>query len=998
MSKINKKFDLEHYFFRDTSFDNLMQRRIQNVLLICSTYDSFILEEDGRINETIFQEYVALNLRYPPVFHKAHSADEAFQLLDKGNMDLVINMLSITDSDSFMLSREIKKRFLHIPIVVLTPFSKEVSSKLENEDLNVIDYVFSWLGNPRILVVIIKLIEDKMNTHYDVRQVGVQCILLVEDSIRYYSSYLPNMYSIIFEQSREFMTEGLNEHQMMLRMRGRPKILLATNFEQAISLYEMYKTQMLGIISDVTFKKGGTKDQYAGIKLAQIVKSNDPYLPFLLQSSDLSNERFAKEIKVKFLHKYSSSLLLEMKDFIRDYLAFGDFKVIDPVKKIEINSAHNLQALQEIIYDIPDNSLRYHIQRNHFSKWLRARALFSLANLFRKANSRDFENPDEAREFLFTAISRYRADKGRGVIAQFNKEKYNEYIIFSRLGEGNLGGKGRGLAFIDNIIKRHTLMNKYQGVNITIPKTVVLSTDLFDDFMRQNDLYQTGLGCKSDEEILNAFLAAQLPDSVFEDLKAILSVITKPIAVRSSSLLEDSHYQPFAGIYSTYMIPNTGTEKERITALAKAIKSVYASVYYKDSKAYMTATSNVIDEEKMAVVLQEICGKSESDLYFPTLSGVARSINFYPIAPEKAEDGIVNIAYGLGKYIVDGGVSLRFSPKYPEKIIQLSSTNMVMKDTQKYFYALNLKNIKFTPHVDDGENIDKLKIRDAQNFSSFKHIASTYDYNNDRVVDGIQEGGLKVVTFSRILKHKSFPLAEIIANVLEIGAKEMGKPVEIEFAVNINKGDKDSIFSLLQIRPIVDNKENIHIIEDQIKEESCLIISKMALGNGLIENIRDIVYVNPDTFDASKTTEIAQQIEKLNAEFIAKERPYILIGPGRWGSSDPWLGIPVKWSQISGAKVIVEAGLENFHIEPSQGTHFFQNLTSFRVSYLTINPHIGQGFYDYNYLNNKEALFDNGMLRHVKLLRPVSIAVDGKKSVGIISRENIKIDSMLDLN
>ena len=634
MTTVNKKFDLEHYFFRDTSFDHLMKKRIQHVLLICSTYDAFILEEDGRINETIFQEYVSLNLRYPPVFFKAHSAKAAFHLIENEKIDLVINMLSITDADSFELSREIKNEYKHIPIVILTPFSKEVSKRLANEDLGVIDYVFSWLGNPRILVAIIKLIEDKMNTHYDVRQVGVQCILLVEDSVRYYSSYLPNMYNIIFEQSREFMTEGLNEHQMMLRMRGRPKILLATTFEQAISLYEIYKTHMLGIISDVTFKRDNIKDRYAGIKLAQIVKSNDPYLPFLMQSSNLSNEKFAKELKVKFLHKYSNTLLLELKNFIKDYLAFGDFKVINPQTHTELFKAHNLQALQGIIYDIPDKSLLYHIQRNHFSKWLRARALFSLADLFRKADSRSFKNLDEAREFLFNAISRYRSDKGRGVIAQFNKEKYNKYIIFSRLGEGNLGGKGRGLAFIDNIIKRHNLHHKFPKVIISIPKTIVLSTELFNEFMNLNDLYKIGLSDISNEEILDKFLNGKLPDFVFDDLKAILNVINNPIAVRSSSLLEDSHYQPFAGIYSTYMIPNTGTDKQKINALAQAIKSVYASVYYKDSKAYMAATSNVIDEEKMAIVLQEVCGREENKLYFPTLSGVARSINFYPIETE----------------------------------------------------------------------------------------------------------------------------------------------------------------------------------------------------------------------------------------------------------------------------------------------------------------------------------------------------------------------------
>ncbi len=994
MGNFSSKFDLEHYFFQDTSFDNLMKRRIQHVLLICSTYDAFIMEEDGRINETIFQEYVSLNLRYPPAFVQVHSASQAYATLENEQIDLIINMLSISDADPFEVTHVIKKKHRHIPIVVLTPFSREVSQRLSIQDLSDVDYVFSWLGNPSILLAIIKLIEDKMNTHYDVRQVGVQCILLVEDSVRYYSSYLPSMYRIIFEQSQAFMTEGLNEHQMMLRLRGRPKILLATNFEEAISLYEMYKTNMLGMISDVSFNRGNTKDKFAGIKLSQIVKTNDPYFPILLQSSDRSNERFAKEMKVKFAHKYSKTLLHELTDFIREYLAFGDFKFLDPEDMHEIGRAKDLQGLQELIFQIPDKELKYHIDRNHFSKWLRARALFSLAHLFRQVDSRDFKNLDCVRQFLFDAIVRYRSDRGRGVIAKFDREKYNEYIIFSRVGEGSLGGKARGLAFVDNIIKRHNLIFKYQGIELTIPKTVVLTTDVFSEFMQSNELYDFALSCSSDSEILERFIQAKLPEETYIDLNRILHIITKPIAVRSSSLLEDSHYQPFAGIYSTYMIPNTGNDIVRQQMLVQCIKSVYASVYFQASKAYMAATSNVIDEEKMAIVLQEVCGSQEGNYFFPFLSGVARSVNFYPIAPEKAEDGVVNLAFGLGKTIVDGGVSLRFSPKYPNKIIQLSTTEMVMRDTQKEFLAIDLTKETFVPLVDDSAQLARIRTRDAVDFKSFRHAASTYVYQDDRIVDGIHDNGLKVITFNKVLQHNMFPLAKMIDEILKIGAREMGKSVEIEFAVNMNPETGQKTFNLLQIRPIVDNKENLDVKEENVQKHNCLIISKAALGNGVYEQIRDLVYVNPETFDAAKSEEIALTIDAINKQMIANKRNYILIGPGRWGSSDPWLGIPVKWSQISAAKVIVEAGMQRYQIEPSQGTHFFQNLTSFRVSYFTVNHFINQGYYDYWFLNEQKALFDDGLVRHIQFPTVMEILVDGKKNFGVISIPGMKSGGM----
>ncbi|HBG71234.1 MAG: phosphoenolpyruvate synthase [Bacteroidetes bacterium GWF2_43_63] len=990
MSKQQNKPDLNQAQFHDTLFDHLMEKRIEHILLICSTYDAFILEEDGRINEAIFQEYVSLNLRYPPRFIKAHSAEKAMEILENDRVDLVINMLSISDQNPFEFSKVIKHRFANIPVVVLTPFSREVSQRLAVQDMSGVDYVFSWLGNTNLLLAIIKLIEDKMNTDHDVGEVGVQCILLVEDSVRYYSSYLPNMYRIVIEQSRAFMAEGLNDHQRTLRLRGRPKILLATNFEQALSMYEKYKSNMLGMISDISFNRNNVKDKNAGFELCKIVQADDPYFPILLQSSDAITSELAEGIKVKFVHKFSKTLLHELTDFLLDYLAFGDFRIINPADGAELSRAKDLQALQDQIFSIPDESLKYHIDRNHFSKWLRARALFSLGKLFRQANSKDFASLDEVREYLFKGMAKYRSVRGRGVIATFDRNKFNEYILFSRVGEGSIGGKARGLAFIDNILKRNKLAHRFDSVELTIPRTVVLSTDVFSEFMVRNDLYDFAISSNDDEEILSRFLEAELNYETILDLKSILRVIKSPMAVRSSSLLEDSHYQPFAGIYSTYMIPNTGDDRDRLKMLMQCIKAVYASVYYKESKAYMTSTSNLIDEEKMAIILQEVCGFTEGDYFFPVLSGVARSVNFYPISPEKAEDGVVSIAYGLGKYIVDGGMSLRFSPRFPEKAIQLSSIEMMLKDTQKEFFAINLKRNLFTPKVDDNAHIERFSVSEGDQFTTFRMAASTYVYHDDRVVDGISQKGMRIITFNNFLKHNVFPLAEMMTDILETSSHEMGKPVEIEFAINMDGHGHHKVFNLLQIRPIVNNKENLTINLEQINREKCIVVSESALGNGIYDSICDVVYIVPEKFNAAETWQLAQVIEQLNKSLTEEKRNYLLIGPGRWGSSDPWLGIPVKWSQISAARVIVEAGLNNFHIEPSQGTHFFQNLTSFRVAYFTVNDFIKQGLYNTDFLNAQEALFDNGVVRHVRFDRPMEILVDGKKHFGIVAMPGLK--------
>jgi hypothetical protein len=971
--------------FSDTSFNLLMQRRIHKVLLIASNYDSFMLEEDGRIDEQIFNEYVSLNLRYPPIFVLASTAEKAFEIMKTENIDLVISMLRIGSSDTFSFAREMKILYPNIPIVVLTHFSREVTVRLEKEDLTAIDYVFCWLGNADLLLAIIKLIEDRMNVNYDVEVVGVQTILLVEDSIRYISAYLPNIYKIILKQSKEYIREALNEHQQMLRMRGRPKILLATNYEQAVEMYDKYRFNMLGIISDITYKRKGVKDKLAGIKLCQKVREEDEFMPFLLQSSDMENKKYADELNVGFIHKYSKTLSIELRNYIIKQFAFGEFVFRDPETMKAIGHASDLQALQNLILTIPDNSLEYHASRNDLSKWLNARAIFPIAQLFKYLTLGDFKSLKEARTYIYRAISSYRMSKGRGIIAKFDKNSFDEYLIFSRIGDGSIGGKARGLAFVNSVIKKNQIFNKFPGIIITIPRTVVLSTDIFDEFMEENDLYKIGMSERTDEEILDHFVQAKLPSRVYQDLYAFISVVQNPLAIRSSSKLEDSHYQPFAGIYSTYMIPKTSNSTLMIKMLSDAIKSVYASVYFKSSKAYMAATSNVIDEEKMGIVLQEVCGRQFGNKFYPTISGVARSINFYPIDPEKHEDGIANIAYGLGKQIVDGGVSLRFSPKHPKKILQLSSPEIALKDTQKYFYALDMCPTKFIPSTDDGINLIKYEIKDAEKDSSLKFAASTYDFQNHILRDGMLNEGKRVITFANILKHETFPLAEILRTLLDIGQKEMSNPIEIEFAVDLNvENGEPVVFNFLQIRPIVDNDQITNFNINQFKKEDTIIICESALGNGRIDDIYDFVYVKPEAFKSLESEKIVSEISTLNEVFVKEKRNYILVGPGRWGSSDPNLGIPVKWAHISQARVIVESGLENYRIDPSQGTHFFQNLTSFRVGYFTINPYINDGFYDLDFLSAIKPFSDNKYLRHIRFENPIQVQIDGKNNKGVI--------------
>ncbi len=974
---------------RDTSFVDLMKRRIFNVLIIANPYDAFMLEDDGRVDEKIFDEYAKLGLRYPPRFFQASSQDMVKELMSDHSFDLIICMPGTDNNDVFDIARDLKVIFPNIPIVVLTPFSHGITHRMENEDLGAFEYVFCWLGNTELLLSIIKLIEDKMNLEHDL-EAGVQMILVVEDSIRFYSSLLPILYHFVLQQSLAFASEALNSQLEMLRMRGRPKIVLARTYEEAWSLYSKYSDNVLGVISDCRFPlvTDGEKDEMAGFKLLNAVHGVDEYVPLVMDSSESDKREMAWECGASFIDKNSKKLNQDLKDVLTKHFGFGDFIFRDPNTLEEIARVKNLKDLQNNIFTLPADSLIYHLRHNNVSRWLSSRALFPIAEFLKKITWKMEADVDVHRQYIYDAIVSYRRMKNQGVVAVFHRDRFDSFSQFARIGDGSLGGKGRGLAFLDNIIKKRTDLNDYDNATVLIPKTVVLCTDIFDEFMETNALYEVALSNIPDEEILSYFLHGRLPENLVDDLMTFMDVVHGPIAIRSSSLLEDSHYQPFAGIYSTYMIPYVEDKYLRLSMLSNAIKSVYASVFYKASKDYMTATSNVIDQEKMAVILQEVVGQAYENRFYPTISGVGRSINYYPIGDETAEEGTVQLALGLGKYIVDGGLSLRVCPFHPDKVLQTSEMEIALRETQTRFYALDLNNMVDQMEVADDFNLLKVTVRDAEKDDSLRWIVSTFDPIDQCIYDGYYEGkNRKIISFAGVLQHGVFPLPELLQKVLMYGQEEMGRPVEIEFAVNLHQ-DKTGEFYLLQIRPMVDNKMQLDEDITVIPDEECIIRSHNAIGHGIINDIVDIVYVKTDGYSASNNPAIADEVERINRGFLNRGESYVLVGPGRWGSSDPWLGVPVKWPHISGAKVIVEAGLTDYRVDPSQGPHFFQNLTSFGVGYFTVNDYIGDGVYDRDFLNSLPAVEETEHVRHVRLEKPMCIKIDGMKQEGVIMREN----------
>ncbi|HBG42540.1 MAG TPA: phosphoenolpyruvate synthase, partial [Porphyromonadaceae bacterium] len=957
--------DIRRFRFRDTPFVNLMNKRIYNVLIVASKYDMFMLEDDGRVDEQIFNEYTSLNLRYPPRFTQVSTNKEAIRELRSNRYELVICMPNMDNSDAYELAKEVKRDYPEIATVLLTPFSKAVTRALEKEDLSGIDYVFSWLGNTELLVAIIKLIEDRMNVEHDVKTVGVQTIMLVEDSVRFYSAELPLLFNYVLSASKEFSKEALNAHLQMLRMRGRPKILLARDYEEAIDLYKKYGDNMLGVLSDMSFNREGKKDKLAGKKLGEWIREQDEYIPIIYSSSESQNREYAVRIDASFIDKNSKTFPQDLEKTVKDNFGFGDFIIVAPHTKQEIFRIKNLKELQLNIKRIPKDSLYYHLSRNHFSRFFYTRAMFPVAEMLKKIPVTAYASMDDALELIYEAIVEYRKMKNTGVIAVFEKDRFDQYSNFARIGEDSLGGKGRGLAFIGQIVKTHLELNNDDNFPVITPKTVVLCTDIFDEFMQANRLYDIALSNLPDEDILKHFLSAKLPKRLAGDFLVFFEAISAPIAIRSSSLLEDSHYQPFAGVYSTYMIPNVTDKYEMLHLLSDAVKAVYASVFYKDSKAYMAATQNLIEQEKMAIVLQEVVGSQYGNYYYPAISGVARSINYYPIGNEQPGDGIVNMAMGLGKYIVDGNTGLRFSPLHPSNILQLSTLDFALRDTQTLFYALDMESFSKEFRVDDGFNLAKIRLKEADKNGPLRFLSSTYDPQDQIIREGYYEGGRKIVSFANILQHGMFPLADTIDKILKIGQEEMGRPVEIEFAADIID-QQHGAFYVLQIRPIVDNREVVQENLEETDVNDTVLFSNNALGNGISSDVYDVVYVKTAAFQAANNSLIAREIEKLNRQFTERDAYYVLVGPGRWGSSDPWLGIPVKWTHISRAKVIAESALKDYRIEPSQGTHFFQNLTSFGVGYFTITPFVeGGGFFDEAYLNAQPAIFETDFIRHV---------------------------------
>ena len=933
--------------FRNTHFSSLIKFRIKRILMICSNYDAFIMEEDGKIESQVYKEYVGLNMSNPPTFVWVESAAAARQTLDnEPDIDMIICMYNEIDRDIFPLAADLKAEGKQIPFVLLMHYSKQIRKKVMSQTDSGVDFVFSWHGNADLILAIIKLFEDKRNADYDILETGVQAIMLVEDSIRYYSTYLPELYKLILKQSNEFLKETLNEDQQKNRKRSRPKILLATCYDEAFATYEKYRNHFLGIISDVgmVVHKGDppkTEKLDAGIDLVHHIRQDDPMMPILLQSSQVSVADVAKRLNVGFLKKYSRTLFLQLSDYIKEEFGFGDFVFRDG-KGVVYGRAANLQELEEVIKHVPDNILVSNTSKNMFSKWFFARGLFTLANKFRLEHHDD---ASEAREFLIKEVQAYHKAMGRGIIAEFSNDNYDRYISFARMGDGSLGGKARGLAFLNRLIEKHSLTDRYENISISIPRSIVISTEYFDEFILENGLQYVIDSELSDDEILSEFVASRLPEGLISGLKTYLKTVDTPLAVRSSSKLEDSNYQPFAGVYSTYMIPHVDNKDMMLRILDKAIKSVYASVFYNGSRTYIQTTGNLQSEEKMAVVIQNICGSEHNGLYYPLISGVGRSVNFYPIGGERMEDGIVNVVFGLGKSVVEGGKTLRFSPEFPKKILQLSQTYLAMRDSQKMMFALDLRPGAFKISRNEGVNLAHIPVTEViPDYANSNLVFSTYSAVNSRIVPGVEESGARIVSFDAILKYGKYPLAKALSEIMDICRKELLCEVEIEFAADVAPSGKLSL-KLLQVRPISSYSAEQEVNFDELKTSlgTLFLESGKALGNGFVNDVSHIVYIAPDKFNSLSTREIAAELAEINNTFKSRNEGYILIGPGRWGSSDPNLGIPVIWSDISEAKMIVEYSMPGFQVEPSQGTHFFQNITSLGVGYLSIDTVAGDG-------------------------------------------------------
>jgi CheY-like chemotaxis protein len=970
---------------RFAGFGELMPFRVQEVLLVASLYDAYTLEEGGRLTELLLNEYRELNLSFAPHVTRASTGEEALRLLEVRRFDLVITMTRLGDMEASALARAIKDKMPDLTVVTLVFLPRELQRLQAQKPANGIDRVFVWSGDVRVLLAIIKLCEDERNVQYDTSYGGVRAILLIEDSVRFYSSYLPLLYTEILRQTHALMEEGLNLSHRLLRMRARPKILLANTFEEAWQYYTEYKDYLLGVISDASFPWRGDKHPQAGMEFVRRIKAVDPNIPAVIQSSDRALAEVAVGIDAGFIHKDSKTLLADIRSFMLEHFGFGDFVFRLPDGR-EVGRASDLRTLTEVLERIPDESIQYHASYDHFSNWLRARTEFALASLLRPRKVSDFSGPEEIRRFLIDTLSRFRAETQRGIVSDFSRQQFDASSDFVRIGSGSLGGKARGLAFMNSMLNRYGIADRIANVEIRVPPTAVIGTDVFDTFLDQGDLKARVLGEVADADVVRLFLDHKLPPEIYGDLEAFLQQVRYPLAVRSSSLLEDSQYQPFAGVYSTYMLANNHPDLEiRLDQLCDAIKLVYASTFFTGAKAYLQATGNRVEEEKMAVIIQQVVGRQHKQYHYPDFAGVALSTNFYPAAGMQPQDGVAFVALGLGRTVVEGMKCLRFSPKQATNLPQFATIKDMLHNSQREFFAVDTSHPADYPRLQDDFNLTVLGLEEAEDHGTLEAVGSVYSAENEAVYDGIWRPGARLVTFAHVLKSDLFPLAEILQLLLDLGSRCMSCPVEIEFAVSLgqDKPRRDR-FGFLQVRPLAMGYDTLRLAPESLEAEDALCATSLALGNGRVDDIRDVVYVPPSRFERGQTPAIAEEIGRLNAKMAQAKRPYLLIGPGRWGSADRWLGVPVRWAQISGARVIVETDLDDFKVTPSQGTHFFQNLTSFQIGYLTVNQAEGGGRLDWSWLDAQPAATETRYLRHLRLERPLTVLIDGRGGRAVV--------------
>ena len=991
-----KQHSLEDVFSsRVKRFQKLMRYKIREILLVSSIYDNYLFEEDGRLYELIREEYQALNLSFAPELIHSATGEEALEMLTSENtFDLIITTLHIEDMHVIKFAQMVRQSGINLPIVLLAYDNRERKDLTTNYDTSIFERIFIWSGDYRLLIAIVKYIEDRVNVDGDTKNIGVQSIIVVEDNIKFYSSYLPIIYTEVFKQSQKLVREGVNLTHKFLRMRARPKILLCTTYEEAWAYYEKYQEYVLGLILDINFKHHGVKDPEAGIKFARTVRAQHDDIPILLQSSDARFKDKAFQTGASFLHKYSRRLLHELRDFMLQNFGFGDFVFLNNDGK-EVFRAADLSQLEEALKFIPDESLVYHASRNHFSKWLKARTEFYLAHKLRPHKVTDFKSVQGLRDRLLISLQEYRKIQQSGIILDFKKQTFDPKNSFARIGGGSLGGKARGLGFINTLIINYKISHRFDDVEISVPSGIVIGTDVFDKFIIDNKLDQLDLLDIEDLDITQKFVDSQnFPVEIINKLREFLEITHCPLAVRSSSLLEDSQFLPFAGVYETYMIPNSNENIDvRLDELLQSIKSVYASTFHRRAKDYIKSASYGLEEEKMAVVVQRLVGAKREERFYPDFAGVAKSYNFYPIAPQRSTDGIANVALGLGKTVVEGGNAIRFCPKYPKHMLQFFSTKETLKNAQQSFYALDL-NGKLDHHPDSIEDplVKSFDLSDSEKDGTLSFVGSTYSPENEGIFDGISRNGIRVVTFAPILKHKIFPLPEILDLLLDFGSWGMGTPVEIEFAVNLNvaPGERKE-FAMLQMRPMVLSRENEELTIGEVKPEDTICHSNHVLGNGAINGIYDVVVVDKHKFERGKSKEVALEVSKINTKLVAERRPYLLLGVGRWGSLDHWLGIPVTWDQISRAAAIVESGFKDFSVAPSQGSHFFQNLTSFRVGYFTVNSTDDASFIDWDWLSKQPAIEELNFTRHLRFDNPISIRMNGQENRGVILKPGVDI-------